>query len=70
MIEKYCKKDEKGNLEYPNCCICINDIKKGEKTVMIPCGHLLHWKCGLLWLRKNNTCPVCRFELPGEKYHH
>ena len=50
-------------------CI-INDIKKGEKTVMIPCGHLLHWKCGLLWLRKNNTCPVCRFELPGEKYHH
>ena len=66
MSEKYCKKDDKGKLEYPNCCICINDIIKNEKTIMIPCGHMLHLKCGLLWLRKNNTCPVCRFALPGE----
>jgi hypothetical protein len=66
MNEKYCKKNEKGKLEYPNCCICLSDINKEEETVLLPCGHLFHWPCVLEWLNKNNTCPVCRFELPPE----
>ena len=67
MTEKYCKKNDKGKIEYPNCCICLNDVKKGEKTVLLPCGHMFHWKCCLTWLETNNTCPVCRFELKEEK---
>ena len=67
MSEKYCKKNDKGKLEFPNCCICLNDVKKGEKTVLLPCGHMFHWKCCLTWLESNNTCPVCRFELKEEK---
>ena len=67
MSEKYCKKNNKGKLELPNCCICISDINKGEETVLLPCGHMFHWKCCYSWLKENNTCPVCRFELPKER---
>jgi len=63
MNEKYCKKDKKGKIELPNCCICLTEIQKGEKTVLLPCGHMFHWKCCLTWLKKNNTCPMCRFEI-------
>ena len=63
MNEKYCKKDGKGKYELPNCCICLTEIQKGEKTVLLPCGHMFHWKCCLTWLKKNNTCPMCRFEI-------
>ena len=63
LSEKYCKKDKKGKVEFPNCCICLNEIERGEKTVLLPCGHMFHWKCCLTWLKKNNTCPMCRFEI-------
>ena len=63
MNEKYCKKDKKGKIELPNCCICLTEIQKGEKTVLLPCGHMFHWKCCLTWLKTNNTCPMCRFEI-------
>ena len=39
------------------------EIQKGENTVLLPCGHMFHWKCCLTWLKKNNTCPMCRFEI-------
>ena len=63
MSQKYCKKDKKGKYELPNCCICLSEIEKGEKTVLLPCGHMFHWKCCLTWLKSNNTCPMCRFEI-------
>ena len=65
MSEKYCKKKENGEIEFRNCCICLADIILKQRSVLLPCGHLLHWKCGELWLKKQNTCPLCRFELPG-----
>ena len=63
MNDKYCKMDSNGKLELPNCCICISDIQKKENTVLLPCGHMFHWKCCHKWLKNNNTCPVCRFKL-------
>ena len=63
LTDKYCKKDKKGNIELPNCCICISDIEKNEETVLLPCGHMFHWNCCLNWLKGNNTCPMCRFEI-------
>ena len=63
MNDKYCKMDSNGKLELPNCCICISDIQKKENTVLLPCGHMFHWKCCHQWLKNNNTCPVCRFKL-------
>ena len=61
LSEKYCKKDKKGKLELPSCCICISDIELKEETVLLPCGHMFHWNCCLNWLKGNNTCPMCRF---------
>ena len=63
MNNKYYKKNSNGEFELPNCCICISEIKKKEKTVLLPCGHIYHWKCCSIWLKNNNTCPVCRFKL-------
>ena len=61
LSEKYCKKDKKGKIEMPSCCICLNDIEMKEETVLLPCGHMFHWDCCLNWLKGNNTCPMCRF---------
>ena len=61
LSEKYCKKDKKGKIELPSCCICISDIEMKEETVLLPCGHMFHWNCCLNWLKGNNTCPMCRF---------
>ena len=70
MNEKYCKKgeDKSGTkLEQPSCCVCITEIKMNDDTLLIPCGHMFHNDCIMPWLSQNNTCPVCRFELPAEK---
>ena len=63
LSDKYCKKDKNGKIELPSCCICLNNIEKNEETVLLPCGHMYHWNCCLTWLKNNNTCPMCRFEL-------
>jgi len=67
MNEKYCKKNDKGLIEHPTCSICLSDIKMEEETLLVPCGHLYHCPCILNWFNQNNTCPVCRFELPPQK---
>ena len=63
LSDKYCKKDKNGKIELPSCCICLNDVQKGEETVLLPCGHMFHWNCCFNWLKNNNTCPMCRFEI-------
>ena len=63
LTQEYCKKDEKGNYEKPNCCICLEEIELGKETLLLPCGHMFHSKCGFTWLEKSNTCPICRFEI-------
>jgi hypothetical protein len=62
MNEKYCKK-VKNKLEYPICSVCISDVQKDDETILLPCGHMYHSKCIMEWLKENNTCPVCRFEI-------
>ncbi len=63
LNEKYCNTNNNGILELPNCCICINDIQLKENCIILPCNHILHWKCALEWLKNNNICPICRSEL-------
>ena len=63
LTEKYCKKEKDGKLELPSCCICLDEIVIGAKTVLLPCGHMFHSDCIITWLKKNNTCPMCRFEI-------
>ena len=63
LTKKYCKKDKKGKLELPSCCICLSEIEIGKDAMLLPCGHLFHYKCCFNWLKNNNTCPMCRFEI-------
>tara|TARA_B110000037_G_C16895995_1_gene414199 strand:+ start:68 stop:670 length:603 start_codon:yes stop_codon:yes gene_type:complete len=52
------------------CSICVSKFDLDQEVIELPCGHLYHSNsnddCGGLvkWLEENNTCPVCRHELP------
>ncbi|XXG66050.1 hypothetical protein AAC387_Pa05g3602 [Persea americana] len=48
------------------CVICKEGLEGGKGVCELPCGHVFHWLCVLPWLRKANTCPYCRFELPTD----
>eukprot|EP00826_Nyctotherus_ovalis_P004948 TRINITY_DN1109_c0_g2_i2.p1 TRINITY_DN1109_c0_g2~~TRINITY_DN1109_c0_g2_i2.p1 ORF type:complete len:370 (-),score=70.05 TRINITY_DN1109_c0_g2_i2:168-1277(-) len=66
LEQKHCKKNAQGNIEQPNCAVCCNDIKLGEKAQLIPCGHMFHPECIKPWFMQHNTCPICRYELPTD----
>ncbi|EER12774.1 RING-H2 finger protein ATL5O, putative [Perkinsus marinus ATCC 50983] len=53
--------DAKNNQE---CSICLEPQHVGNKATKLPCGHIFCSGCIVPWLRKNCTCPVCRYELP------
>lgn len=48
------------------CVVCKEEIEIGRDVCVLPCDHGFHWGCILPWLRKRNTCPCCRFELPTD----
>ena len=61
--KKHCKK-VKDKLEPPCCTVCTDNIELSQKGMFMPCGHIFHPDCLKPWLENNNTCPVCRFDLP------
>lgn len=61
-------KIEKDNL---SCSICLEEFQKGETCIKLPCPdpHYFHKNnenCSGIqtWLKKSNTCPICRTEFP------
>jgi hypothetical protein len=59
------------------CSICLDRFKLGEKCIQLPCKdtpHYFHCCSGEgegcpgvnPWLKKQNTCPLCRTEFPME----
>ena len=43
------------------CSICLEEIKEGQKTLLIRgCRHGFHQECLDPWLVGNSTCPNCR----------
>ena len=46
------------------CPISAEVLKEGEWAARMPCGHYFGHGDLLEWLRVNNSCPVCRYELP------
>ena len=57
---------EKNRLEPPTCTVCVEHIPQGTKGMFMPCGHIYHPTCLKPWLEVNNTCPVCRYEIPKQ----
>ena len=46
------------------CPICLDDL---VKPVVSPCGHIFCWPCIYKWLRRSNTCPVCKSIISEQK---
>jgi hypothetical protein len=45
------------------CIICQEDFNYGEKTKLLPCGHIFHIECVDQWLIKEKKCPFCNEEI-------
>ena len=56
------------------CSICLDDFEKDDKCIKLPCKEDPHYfhsgcdKCSGIkeWLKRKNTCPMCRTEFPTE----
>lgn len=48
------------------CTICQEDYVVGKHLMKLPCEHVFCADCGRQWLRRSNTCPVCRSEVQDE----
>ena len=53
--------------EDQDCVICLQEIGKkdpdtgvAESQVRLPCEHVVGSNCITVWLRTNNSCPLCR----------
>jgi hypothetical protein len=58
-------------LENQWCSICLKLMETGCKAMKLPCGHVFckagppSLTCIEMWLLRNNSCPLCRFQVPG-----
>lgn len=46
--------------DWDQCTICFEDIRC--PSCIKPCNHMFCNPCIKKWLKKNNTCPLCREE--------
>lgn len=47
------------------CPVCKDEFPVGQIVLVLPCKHIFHEECIKEWLKRNNTCPVCRFAVDG-----
>lgn len=50
------------------CAICFVELST-ECAVRLPCEHMFHRTCVTSWLRRSNTCPLCRRKLEDDDDH-
>ena len=43
-----------------SCPICLENYSTKEFKRELKCGHTFHKKCIDKWIKKYNTCPICR----------
>lgn len=50
------------NTECTECIICMEDYRTSDSITPMPCNskHVFHSKCIKKWLKKNNSCPLCK----------
>ena len=44
------------------CSICLEKLKD-NKCVVLSCEHIYHKVCIQKWLKKNDSCPICRINI-------
>ena len=45
------------------CPVCLVSFDEDDAIIEMPCDHYFHSDCLLPWLKKTNSCPLCRYEL-------
>ncbi|XP_076057660.1 E3 ubiquitin-protein ligase RNF181-like [Oratosquilla oratoria] len=48
------------------CPVCLKEWAVEEEVVKLPCKHEFHTTCIMPWLKKTNSCPLCREEFPTD----
>ncbi|GLC35449.1 hypothetical protein PLESTB_000205900 [Pleodorina starrii] len=48
------------------CPVCTEALQVGDEVQLLPCKHSYHVACLAPWLEQNNSCPICRQELPTD----
>lgn len=65
IIEKYNvnRIDDINNFYDKKCIICLEQFKKGDNYIILPCMHFFHGGCIKKWININNRCPFCNLEI-------
>lgn len=58
--------DDVSALGESECPICRDEFDVGSRVIKMPCArtHVFHRDCVATWLRKDDSCPLCRSSLP------
>ena len=63
QLDRHGPRPYQGPAESP-CAICLEELRVGDPTLTVVCGHCFHHTCIVQWLLRCNRCPTCRFEIP------
>jgi hypothetical protein len=55
--------DEEIRKKCESCSICFENFKENEIVNITKCIHIYHENCINEWLKRNKTCPLCRFNI-------
>ncbi|GAB0495690.1 hypothetical protein MMPV_006995 [Pyropia vietnamensis] len=42
------------------CTVCLDVMSRGDRVMVLDCGHGMHRSCGARWLDVRAVCPVCK----------
>jgi len=48
--------------DFASCSICLEQIQVGDQFRRLPCEHTFHKSCLDLWLLRQGSCPMCKFD--------
>ena len=46
-----------------SCCICLQEWRRGTRTVTLPCFHDFHKDCISEWFSRSSLCPICKTDV-------
>jgi hypothetical protein len=47
------------------CCICMDDIQKGNDVFKCECNKIFHHTCLNKWVKMKTNCPLCNRDISG-----
>jgi hypothetical protein len=55
--------EKKGKVAQEVCPICLDSYQANDDLRILSCFDKFHTKCIDHWLRQNNNCPCCKYDL-------